>query len=87
MERQGRVMNGAVKGEESALTIPKGGTQQSSVSVSAEGKVKKGPDDGGGRPSVTVVPVARLPPPVIKLEPLDVKQAGSGDEVQSMDVR
>ncbi|XP_015234943.1 PREDICTED: MAP7 domain-containing protein 2-like isoform X2 [Cyprinodon variegatus] len=86
MERQGRVMNGAVKGEESALTIPKGGTQQSSVSVSAEGKVKKGPDDGGGRPSVTVVPVARLPPPVIKLEPLDVKQAGSGDEVQSMDV-
>uniref|UniRef100_A0A3P9Q619 MAP7 domain-containing protein 2-like n=1 Tax=Poecilia reticulata TaxID=8081 RepID=A0A3P9Q619_POERE len=90
MQRQGSVMNGAVKGEGSALKCShptsEGSKQQSNVSISAEEKAKKGPDDGLGRSSLTMVPLVHLSPPVIKLEPLDVKRTESCDDVQSMDV-
>ncbi|XP_054899703.1 MAP7 domain-containing protein 2a isoform X3 [Poeciliopsis prolifica] len=90
MGRQGSVMNGAVKGEGSALKCShptsEGSKQQSNVSISAEEKTKKGPDDGVGRSSLTMVPLVHLSPPVIKLETLDVKRTESCDDVQSMDV-
>ncbi|XP_055004308.1 MAP7 domain-containing protein 2a isoform X2 [Boleophthalmus pectinirostris] len=38
------------------------------------------------KPSVTPLPLGQLTPPVIKLAPLDVSAASSGDEVQSMEV-
>ncbi|XP_014895947.1 MAP7 domain-containing protein 2a isoform X3 [Poecilia latipinna] len=89
-QRQGSVMNGAVKGEGSALKCShptsEGSKQQSNVSISAEEKAKKGPVDGVGRSSLTMVPLVHLSPPVIKLEPLDVKRTESCDGVQSMDV-
>ncbi|XP_023198535.1 MAP7 domain-containing protein 2-like isoform X4 [Xiphophorus maculatus] len=89
MQRQGSVMNGAAKGEGSALKCShptsEGSKQQSNVSISAE-KAKKGPNDGVGRSSLTMVPLVHLSPPVIKLEPLDVKRTESCDDVQSMDV-
>ncbi|XP_014849358.1 PREDICTED: MAP7 domain-containing protein 2-like [Poecilia mexicana] len=89
-QRQGSVMNGAVKGEGSALKCShptsEGSKQQSNVSISAEEKAKKGPVDGVGRSSLTMVPLVHLSPPVIKLEPLDVKRTESCDDVQSMDV-
>lgn len=91
VQRKGNVMNGAVKGEGSALTCShpttEGSKQQSDVTVSAEEQAKKGQRDGVGRPSLMTVPVVHLSPPVIKLEPLDVKRAESCDDVQSMDVR
>ncbi|XP_027887688.1 MAP7 domain-containing protein 2a isoform X5 [Xiphophorus couchianus] len=90
MQRQGSVMNGAAKGEGSALKCShptsEGSKQQSNVSISAEEKAKKGPNDGVGRSSLTMVPLVHLSPPVIKLEPLDVKRTESCDDVQSMDV-
>ncbi|KAM4727452.1 MAP7 domain-containing protein 2a [Anableps anableps] len=90
MQRGGSVMNGAVKGEGSALIrnhpTTEGSKQQSNVSISSEEKAKEGPDDGVRRPSVTMVPVVRLSPPLTKLEPLAVKRAESCDDVQSMDV-
>ncbi|XP_047235248.1 MAP7 domain-containing protein 2a isoform X2 [Girardinichthys multiradiatus] len=90
MQGQGSVMNGAVKGAGSALTCShpttEGSKQQRNVSISAEGKTKKGPDDGAGGASVTVVSVVHSSSPTSKLEPLDVKRTGSCDDVQSMDV-
>ncbi|XP_011481779.1 MAP7 domain-containing protein 2 isoform X2 [Oryzias latipes] len=62
-----------------------GGKQQSlNAQASAVGKVKAGNKVEVVKPSEK--PVERLSPPVIKLEPLDVKRSGSSDEVQSMDV-
>ncbi|XP_043995859.1 MAP7 domain-containing protein 2a isoform X2 [Gambusia affinis] len=90
MQRQGSVMNGAAKGEGSALKFShptsEGSKQQSNVSISAEEKAKRGSDDGVGRSSLMMVPLVHLSPPVIKLEPIDVKRTESCDDVQSMDV-
>ncbi|KAM3601843.1 uncharacterized protein V6R79_019839 [Siganus canaliculatus] len=84
--RECAMMNGAVKGEGSALMRSRAaaevGKQQSLHPSAANG----GPHMEAVRPSVTPRPVGQLPPPVIKLEPLDVKRVGSGDEVQSMEV-
>lgn len=85
------MMNGAVKGEESALiscrlTAEVSKLQNKHVST-AEGKVKGKSQMEVIRPPVKPLPVEHLSPPIIKLEPLDVKGTGSGDEVQSMEVR
>ncbi|XP_020488984.2 MAP7 domain-containing protein 2a isoform X7 [Labrus bergylta] len=81
--KEGGMMNGAVKGEGSALTrshvTAEVSKQQSLHVVTAERKPKRGSQMEVIKPSVT-------PLPVIKLEPLSVKGAGSFDEVQSMDV-
>ncbi|KAM6983830.1 MAP7 domain-containing protein 2a [Tautogolabrus adspersus] len=93
-QKEGGMMNGAVKGEGSALirshVTAEVSKQQNLHVVTAEGKPK-------GRsqmeviqrvikPSVTTLPVGHLSPPVIKLEPLNVKGTGSFDGVQSMEV-
>ncbi|XP_069569413.1 MAP7 domain-containing protein 2a isoform X1 [Brachyistius frenatus] len=76
-------MNGAAKGEGSALMsgrlTAEVSKQKRLDGSSPEGKAK-------GKPQVTPLPVGLLSPPVIKLEPLDVKRTGSCDEVQSMEV-
>uniref|UniRef100_A0A1A7WCZ3 MAP7 domain containing 2a n=1 Tax=Iconisemion striatum TaxID=60296 RepID=A0A1A7WCZ3_9TELE len=77
--REGGVMNGAVNGTGSVSVF-----RSLDVQTSSERQPKAGPRDE--RPPVTTLPVGRLSPPVIKLEPLDVKRTGSGDEVQSMEV-
>uniref|UniRef100_A0A3Q3EDG0 MAP7 domain containing 2a n=1 Tax=Labrus bergylta TaxID=56723 RepID=A0A3Q3EDG0_9LABR len=81
--KEGGMMNGAVKGEGSALTrshvTAEVSKQQSLHVVTAERKPKRGSQMEVIKPSMT-------PLPVIKLEPLSVKGAGSFDEVQSMDV-
>ena len=86
-QREGGMMNGAVKGEGSALkrshlTAEESKQQSLHVSTAARG----GSQVEGVRPSVAPLPVGHLSPPVIRLEPLDVKRTGS-DEVQSMEVR
>ncbi|XP_029304725.1 MAP7 domain-containing protein 2a isoform X2 [Cottoperca gobio] len=82
-QREGGMMNGAVKGEGShltaevskqrvlhhVLTAAKGGSQMEVIT-----------------PSVATLPVGHPSPPIIRLEPLDVKGTGSCDEVQSMEV-
>ncbi|KAM4544494.1 MAP7 domain-containing protein 2a isoform 2-T2 [Odontesthes bonariensis] len=90
-QREGGMMNGAVKGEGSALVssqqTTEGSKQQNpNMATSAEGKAEAGPQKQVVRPTVTPLPVGHLSPPVIKLEPLDVKRTGSCDEVQSMEV-
>lgn len=91
-QREGSVMNGAVKGAGDAMNsihqTTEGSKKQSlDVSTSAEGKAKAASQKEAVRPSVTPLPVTCLSPPTIKLEPLDVKRTGSCDEVQSMEVR
>lgn len=90
-QREGGMMNGAVKGEGSALMsshLAAEVSKQQSLRVSAaEGKAKGGSQMEVARPPVTPLPVGHLSPPIIKLEPLDVKGTGSCDEVQSMEVR
>lgn len=88
-QKEGGVMNGAVKGEESALmknhpTVEVRKQQSLHVSTT-EGKAKGGSQVEVIRASVTPLSVGHLSPPTIKLEPLDVK--GPCDEVQSMEVR
>ncbi|XP_070774158.1 MAP7 domain-containing protein 2a [Enoplosus armatus] len=89
-QREGGMMNGAVKGEGSALMSSRLTAEvrkQQSLHVStAEGKAKGGSQVVVIRSSVTPLPVGHLSPPIIKLEPLDVKGTGSCDEVQSMEV-
>ncbi|KAM6907592.1 MAP7 domain-containing protein 2a [Xenentodon cancila] len=90
-QREGIVTNGALKGEGGALNIIHQTTegrkkQILDTSTSAEGKAKGGSQEDGVRPTMTPLPVARLSPPAIKLEPLDMKRTGSCDEVQSMEV-
>ncbi|XP_018546783.1 MAP7 domain-containing protein 2a isoform X3 [Lates calcarifer] len=89
-QKEGGMMNGAVKGKGSALMsshLTAEGSKQQSLHVStAEGKANGGSQMEVIRPSVTPLPVGHLPPPIIKLEPLDVKRTGSCDEVQSMEV-
>lgn len=84
----GGMMNGAVKGKGSASlsTHIKAEVSKQCVST-ADGKAKGGTQVEVIKASVTPVLVKHLSPPVIKLEPLDVKGSGSCDEVQSMDVR
>ncbi|XP_030293269.1 MAP7 domain-containing protein 2a isoform X2 [Sparus aurata] len=86
----GGMMNGAVKGEGSALmsshTTAEVSKQQSQRVTTAEGKAKGGSQVEVIRPSVTTLPVGHPSTPVIKLEPLNVKGTGSCDEVQSMEV-
>ncbi|KAM8742292.1 MAP7 domain-containing protein 2a isoform 4-T4 [Acanthopagrus schlegelii] len=86
----GGMMNGAVKGEGSALMsshpTAEVSKQQSQRVTTAKGKTKGGSQVEVIRPSVTTLPVGHLSPPIIKLEPLDVKGTGSCDEVQSMEV-
>lgn len=90
-QKEGGMMNGAVKGKGSALMSRHPSAEvskQQSLHVStAEGKAKGASQMGVIRPSVTPLPVGHLSPPIIKLEPLDVKGTGSCDEVQSMEVR
>ncbi|XP_033507404.2 MAP7 domain-containing protein 2a isoform X1 [Epinephelus lanceolatus] len=86
-QNEGGMMNGAVKGEGSALmrshqTAEVSKQQSLHVSTAAKG----GSQMEVIRSSVEPLPVVHLSPPVIKLEPLDVKGTGAGDEVQSMEV-
>ncbi|XP_017273708.1 MAP7 domain-containing protein 2a isoform X2 [Kryptolebias marmoratus] len=83
--REGSVMNGAVKHHGKALVGSQQTKQQSSdVSTSSDKKPKVAFQEL--RPCVTTLPVRHPSPPVIKLEPLDVKRSGSCEEVQSMEV-
>lgn len=88
-QMEGGMINGAVKGEESALMNSRltavVSKQQSLHVATAEGKAKGGSQVEVVRASVTPLPVGHLKPPTIKLEPLNVKEAC--DEVQSMEVR
>ncbi|XP_076606132.1 MAP7 domain-containing protein 2a isoform X8 [Chaetodon auriga] len=89
-QREAGMMNGAVRGEGSALKsshITAEVSKQQTLHVStAEGKAKGGSQVEVIRPTVTPLPVEHPSPPVIKLEPLDVKGTGACDEVQSMEV-
>lgn len=88
-QMDGAMINGAARGGGSTLInshLTPGVSMQKSLHVStAEGKTKVGSQVEVVRTSVTHLPVRQLSPPIIKLEPLDVK--GSCDEVQSMEVR
>ncbi|XP_019219721.1 MAP7 domain-containing protein 2a isoform X2 [Oreochromis niloticus] len=90
---EGVVMNSGGKGGGSALkkNAPTAeASKEQSVDVPAAdkagGKDKGGSQLGVGRPPVKPLPMGNLSPPVIKLEPLNVKHTGSCDEVQSMEV-
>uniref|UniRef100_A0AAQ6IIX8 MAP7 domain containing 2a n=1 Tax=Anabas testudineus TaxID=64144 RepID=A0AAQ6IIX8_ANATE len=87
-QMDGAMINGAARGGGSTLInshLTPGVSMQKSLHVStAEGKTKVGSQVEVVRTSVTHLPVRQLSPPIIKLEPLDVK--GSCDEVQSMEV-
>ncbi|XP_059207081.1 MAP7 domain-containing protein 2a [Centropristis striata] len=85
LKKDGGMMNGAVNSGGSALkrshvTAEVSKQQSQRVTTAAKG----GPQMEVVRPPVAPLPLGHLSPPVIKLEPLDVK--GSGDEVQSMEV-
>lgn len=81
-EKQG-VMNGAANGEASVLvrghTAAGINKQQSLCGSATEGKAKD------GKPVGTHLTGGHMPTPVIKLEPLGVKD--SCDEMQSMEIR
>ncbi|XP_034746295.1 MAP7 domain-containing protein 2a isoform X2 [Etheostoma cragini] len=86
-QREGGVMNGAVKGEvcalkRSHLTAEVSKRQSLHVLTAAKG----GSQMEVIRPPVAPLPSGHLSPPIIKLAPLDVKGTGSCDEVQSMEV-
>ncbi|KAM7397943.1 hypothetical protein PAMA_006016 [Pampus argenteus] len=89
-QREVSMMNGAVKGEGSALMSHRSAAEvskQQSLHVStAEGKAKRASQVEVVRSSVAPLPMGHHSPPIIKLEPLDVKSTGSHDEVQSMEV-
>ncbi|KAK9536684.1 hypothetical protein VZT92_006447 [Zoarces viviparus] len=83
-QREGGMMNGAVKGEGSALKrsqLTAEVSKQQNLHVSAA--AKRGEVI---RPSVGPLSLGHLSPPIIKLEPLGVTSMGSCDEVQSMEV-
>ncbi|AWP00110.1 putative MAP7 domain-containing protein 2 [Scophthalmus maximus] len=89
-QKQGAMMNGALKGKGSALISSRltaeGSKQQSPHVSAAEREDKGGSQVEVNRPPVTPLPLGHLSPPIIKLEPLDVKRTGLCDEVQSMEV-
>ncbi|KAF7670390.1 hypothetical protein LDENG_00299710 [Lucifuga dentata] len=83
------MMNGGMKGDGSALIsshVIAEVSKQSLHVLKAEGKATGGPPVKVSRPSVTPLPVGLLTPPIIKLEPPEVKGTGSSDEVQAMEV-
>ncbi|KAL3042809.1 hypothetical protein OYC64_020683 [Pagothenia borchgrevinki] len=87
-QREGSMMNGAVKSEGSALKrshITAEVSKQRSlhhVVTAARG----GSQVEVMSPSVATLPVGHPSPPIIRLEPLNVKGTGSSDEVQAMEV-
>lgn len=86
-QREGSLMNGAVKGTlKSRVSAAINKQQGLDVSTAAK-QATGGSQVEVTRPPVTALPVGQLSPPIIKLEPLDVKRTGSSDEVQSMEVR
>lgn len=86
-QKEGGMINGAVNGEGRVSMTAQVTKQQVLHRPAAEGKAPGGSQVEVIRPTVTALPVAHLAPPVIKLEPLDVKDKGSCNEVQSMEVR
>lgn len=96
-QKESVMVNGGMKSQGSAqtskqLTTEVSKHQSSPVEVAhgmskTEGKAKGASETEVARASVTPLPVGHPSPPVIKLEPLDVKSTGSCDEVQSMEVR
>lgn len=88
-QRESSMMNGAVKSEGSALKrshITAEVSKQRSlhhVVTAARG----GSQMEVMSPSVATLPVGHPSPPIIRLEPLNVKETGSSDEVQAMEVR
>ncbi|XP_030009506.1 MAP7 domain-containing protein 2a isoform X2 [Sphaeramia orbicularis] len=86
-QKEGEMVNGAVKGQGSALKSSSFTADVSKqLASTAEGKAKGKSQVEAVRPTVTPLPVGHLAPPIIKLEPLDVTGTGSGDDVQSMEV-
>lgn len=89
-QKERGLMNGAVNGEGSVSVsshITAQVTKQEVLHRPAEGKAKGGSQVEVIRPTVTALPVVHLASPIAKLQPLDVKDAGSCNEVQSMEVR
>ncbi|KAK5858416.1 hypothetical protein PBY51_002557 [Eleginops maclovinus] len=85
---EGGMMNGAVKSEGSALKrshITAEVSKQRSV-LHVVTAARGGSQMEVIRPSVATLPVGHPSPPIIRLEPLDVKGTGASDEVQSMEV-
>ncbi|XP_056140198.1 MAP7 domain-containing protein 2a [Lampris incognitus] len=96
-KKEGVVVNGEMKNQGNGMVSSHCTTevtkQQQKLQVeespavsTVDGKIKKGSETQVTRPSVTPLPVMTPPPPLIKLEPLDVKGNNSCDEVQSMEV-
>ncbi|XP_029925153.1 MAP7 domain-containing protein 2a isoform X2 [Myripristis murdjan] len=95
-QKESVMVNGGMNSQGSAqtsnqLTTEVSKHQSSPVEVAhgtskTEGKAKETSETEVTRASVTPLPVGHPSPPVIKLEPLDVKSTGSCDEVQSMEV-
>ncbi|XP_033954513.1 MAP7 domain-containing protein 2a isoform X3 [Pseudochaenichthys georgianus] len=87
-QRESSMMNGAVKSEGSALKrshITAEVSKQRSlhhVVTAARG----GSQMEVMSPSVATLPVGHPSPPIIRLEPLNVKETGSSEEVQAMEV-
>lgn len=90
-QMKGGVRNGAIKGEERALVrchiTPEVSKQQSLRGSTAEEKLNQGSQVEVNRPSMAHITLGHLSPPIIKLEPLEVKDMKRSDEVQSMEVR
>ncbi|XP_068457191.1 MAP7 domain-containing protein 2a isoform X2 [Clinocottus analis] len=84
---EGGMMNGAVKGEASALKrshVTAEVSKQQSLHMSSAAKGES--NLPLIRPSVAALSLGQLSPPIIKLDSLHVKRMGSCDEVQSMEV-
>lgn len=88
-DKRNGMMNGAVKCEESALmsSHKAAGISKQQSMTTAEGKANGGSQVQAVRPSIAPLPIRHVSPPVIKLEPLEVKGVGTCDDVQSMEVR
>lgn len=89
-QMEGSVRNGAIKGEERALVshiTPEVSKQQSLHGSTAEEKLNQGSQVEVNRPSMAHITLGHSSPPIIKLEPLEVKDMKRSDEVQSMEVR
>lgn len=90
-QKEGGMMNGAVNGKGrvsmSSHITAQVTRQQVLHRPAAEGKATGGPQVEVIRPTVTALPVAHLASSVVQREPLDVKDTGSCNEVQSMEVR
>ncbi|XP_068600443.1 MAP7 domain-containing protein 2a [Brachionichthys hirsutus] len=86
MKKEAGLPNGAVKGEGALMgrhPAAEVSKQQTLHASAAEGKEAGGSEAEAIRPSLLM---GHLSPPMIKLEPLDVKDRTSCDEVQSMEV-